>query len=99
MLSRRHELKKPLRVVFISNGVQEEGLDQACALPIPAYSVTAPLAPPISRCLTHLLHLPLERVLPHSQRARAVSLLLQVFCSVITACCSHGVGCLLVINP
>ena len=33
VLSRRHELKKPLRVVFISNGVQEEGLDQASQSP------------------------------------------------------------------
>ena len=30
IVSRRHELRKPLRVAFVSEGVQEEGLDQAC---------------------------------------------------------------------
>ena len=29
--SRRHELRKPLRVIFISGGVPEEGVDQARA--------------------------------------------------------------------
>ena len=34
--SRRHELRKPLRVAFISSGVAEEGVDQARAFPPPS---------------------------------------------------------------
>lgn len=37
IVGRPHELKKPLRVTFISEGVEEEGQDQVINLLLPVY--------------------------------------------------------------